>query len=271
MSRPRGEVPIDRYNVRLPEPDSNWVKNRAAAAGRSGPAVIADAVRAARLQQSGRDQEAEEACVLASPQFQAVVREKEELAVRVLELRRQLAQQKKATADELERTPRWAWPLDSLLADAEWWETWLPRLYELMGRDTGFQVDQRQAVDDRGYVDLMALLFPSTDGVTWRELVYPATAVANAVRVRPGKRSQPSTFSERADELTDARAQVWEPVIRHVARALAALEATERPDADAYRALQVQAEITGPWVGILRQLLGPSSRELVDRLGARPR
>ncbi len=164
-----------------------------------------------------------------------------------------------------------AWPLDSLLADTEWWDTWLPRLGELMGRDTGFDPNQRQVVDDRGYVDLMAQLFTPVDGVTWRELVYPAAAMADTVRVRSGKSSQPATFSERAEERINARAQVWEPVVRHVARALAALEATERPDADAYRAPQVQVEIARPWVGILRSLLGPSSRELLDRLGTRPR
>jgi hypothetical protein len=39
----------------------------------------------------------------------------------------------------------------------------------------------------------------------------------------------------------------------------------------AYRALQVQAEITGPWVDVLRRLLDPSFRELLGQLGGRPR
>jgi hypothetical protein len=263
MARPRGEVPIDRYNVRLPEPDSAWVKARAVAEAKTGPAVIGEAVRAARLRDAGGDQQAEEARVQASPQFQAVVREKEELSVRVLELRRQLAGRKKATPSQLEQTPRWAWPLDSLLGDEQWWDAWLPRLYELMGRDTGYDPTGRAPVDDRGYINLMELLFPAVDRVIWRSLMYPAAATADAALDRPEKMSQAATFTERGD----SRGKVWEPVIRHVARGLSALEATEQPDADAYRALQVQAEITGPWVSVLRQLAGPASRELLDRVG----
>jgi hypothetical protein len=268
MGRPRGEVPIDRFNVRLPEPDAEWVKARSAAGHRSCPAVIAEAVRAARLREAGTDQEADEARVLASPQFQAVQQEKEELAVRLLEVRRQLAQQKKATPPgELERMPRWSWPLDSLLGDAEWWDAWLPRLYELMGRETGYDPESRTAVDDRGYIDLMGLLFPAADRVTWRSLMYPVAATAGAGPGRTETRSPAATVSEPGED----RAHAWEPVIRHAARALTALEATERPDADAYRALQVQAEIMGPWVAVLRQLVGPSSRELLDRAGGRQR
>ncbi len=263
MARPRGEIPIERYNVRLPESDSAWVKARAVAEVKSSPSVIAEAVRAARLRDAGADQQAEEARVQASPQFQAVVREKEELSVRLLELRRQLAGRKKATPRQLEQTPRWAWPLDSLLGDEQWWDAWLPRLYELMGRDTGYDPTGRAPVDDRGYIDLMQLLFPAVDRVTWRSAMYPVAAAAGAVPDHLEKRSQAATFSGRSDVC----GQVWEPVIRHVARALSALEASERPDTDAYRAVQVQAEIMGPWVSILRQVAGPSSGELLDRVG----
>ncbi len=50
----------------------------------------------------------------------------------------------------------------------------------------------------------------------------------------------------------------------HVARALAALEATEAASADPYHAMRVQAEIGGPWVGTLRHLLGKSPAGLCD-------
>ncbi len=55
-----------------------------------------------------------------------------------------------------------------------------------------------------------------------------------------------------------------EPVIRHVTLALAALEATEASAADPYHAMRVEAEITGPWVSVLRHLLGKSPAELHD-------
>jgi hypothetical protein len=147
------------------------------------------------------------------------------------------------------------------LDDAEWWNAWLPRLYELLGRDA--RSGETRPVDDRGYVDLTAYLFPPIDGVTWRSLMWPVAATADAARNRTEKRSQAATVSEPGD----GRARVWEPVIRHVAVALAALEATARPGTDAYRALQAQTEITGPWVSVLRRVPGSQDNRPADKTG----
>jgi hypothetical protein len=59
-----------------------------------------------------------------------------------------------------------------------------------------------------------------------------------------------------------ATAGAWDAVVRHVALALAALEAIEQPEADPFHAMRVPSEIAGPWVGVLRHLLGESTPEL---------
>jgi hypothetical protein len=112
--------------------------------------------------------------------------------------------------------PRWRWQIGELLADAEWWDRWLPSLYELLGRD--LRADGGRArgggqpvVDSRGYSDLLEYLFPPTGGVTWRSPDYPAAAAAAADDAQEGM--PPSV-----------RHYAWEPVLRHVAAALCALE-----------------------------------------------
>jgi hypothetical protein len=248
MPRRRNEVETDRYNVGLPRPVSRRLRALAMEQRLSGPATIAMLVTAALGE---GDEDAEEASVQASPLFQRVVREKEELAAALTEVRRQLARQPGADASEATRLPRWAWPMDSLLADAGWWQMWLPRLYELLGSDLGLMVsDRRSNLDERGYVDLMGHLFPPVGGTTWRSPAYPD---ASRMCAAPDD----AIVSNRP-----RRSAVWEPVVRHVARALAALEATERAGADAYHALRVQAELSGPWIRTLRYLLGESPGEL---------
>lgn len=236
MGRPKSATPSQRYNVGLALPAAQWVKERAYDQRTSQPAIIAHAVEEIRLRDAtGR--EAEDARVRASPLFEEVVRENEELRRRVKELRRRLAERDDQATSGSD-APRWAWPMELLLGDVEWWERWLPRLYELLGREIGtYAGASNGAVDDRGYVDLLTFLFPAVDGRSWRDPDYGRA-------------------------LDSVRAHVWEPVIRHVALALAALEASEQPGTEPYVAMRSRAEIIGPWAGILRHLLGESSPEL---------
>jgi hypothetical protein len=197
-------------------------------------------------------------------------RQVQELTGRVEALRRQLAE--RAGGQVQQPAPRWEWPLDVLLADAEWWDRWLPRLYELLGRRLAPQAapSRRPAygerertpapaplVDERGYSDLLGFLFPPIADpqgmLTWRSPDYAAAAVIADAGAEGG--SSP----------TSIRAQVWEPVIRHVAEALSALESTGEPGADAYLRLRAEAEITGPWARTLRHLVGEEEPELPRR------
>lgn len=162
---------------------------------------------------------------------------------------RQLAQQRRTTPAELRNTPRWAWPIDCLLADADWWERWLPKLYQLMGSDgPGLSLPPTSG----GYVDLMELIFPPIGDAIWRSLQYPAAAAGATNSAGRGGVSDPG------------RAVSWEPVIRNVVRGLAALEETEQVGADPYHGMRVQAEISGPWISTLRRLLGTSPAGLRD-------
>jgi hypothetical protein len=63
---------------------------------------------------------------------------------------------------------------------------------------------------------------------------------------------------------------VWEPVIRHVARALTALETTSQAPGDAYSHLRVEAEIRGEWMRTLGALLGEGSGQRPDHLPRDP-
>ncbi len=199
------------------------------------------------------DEAWEEARVVASPLYRRLARRNEALDAALLESRKQLAKQRTTTTPaELAETPRWAWPLDCLLSDDHWWQLWLPKLYELLGSEAPGRGD---ALDDRGYVDLLAHLFPPIGDVTWRSPEY--TAAAHAITSAPHE-PRMGIGSGPVQPL------VWEPVIRHVAIALAALEAVRQSGADPYHAMRVQTEISGPWVGTLRHLLGKSPTELRD-------
>ncbi len=248
MSRRRNEVPTNRFNVSLPRPVAERVKALAEDQGRSSPAVIAALVMSMLC--DVEDETWEEARVVASPQYQRLARRNEVLDAALTEARRQLAEQRTTTLPaDLAETPRWAWPLDCLLADEQWWQRWLPRLHELLGSEAAGRGD---ALDDRGYVDLLAYLFPPIGEVTWRSLGYQAAAQAQARVPARGLVGGPG------------RAIAWEPVIRHAALALAALEATEVSGADPFHAIRVHAEVSGSWLSTLRHLLGKSPAELRD-------
>jgi hypothetical protein len=193
-----------------------------------------------------------------------------QLEAEVTRLQAQLTE-RQTVAELATQLPRWRWPLETLLADDPWWDEWLPLLGELIGRrleyDRGY--DDRQAetavVDDRGFADLMRYLFPdlrddSGEVVPWRSSAYPrhvrltweSTGPRSALRQRP------------------VRAEVWEPVIRHVARALTALETTSQAPGDAYTHLRVEAEIRGEWMRTLGALLGEEGGQRPDHLPRDP-
>jgi hypothetical protein len=110
--------------------------------------------------------------------------------------------QRQSVAD-LTSLPRWRWPLEALLADRAWWDEWLPRLGELLGRrleyDRGYGDRQPEpVVDDRGFADLMTYLFPNLrdergETVQWHSPEYARCALATS----PGKsRRRPSSIGE---------------------------------------------------------------------------
>lgn len=98
--------------------------------------------------------------------------------------------------------------------------------------------------DDRGYIDLMAYLFPPIDGVSWQSRCYRAAALVTA----PAPPAHRTPVARRGD--------VWEPVVRHVAEALCTLESTGADGTDAYLRLRAKAEIVGPWSETLLRLIG---------------
>jgi hypothetical protein len=157
--------------------------------------------------------------------------------------------------------PRWEWPLEDLLADREWWSAWLPRLYEVLGRPLAqYSVNGHQPHDERGYVDLMSYLFPPVrlgDQVAaeWHSLDYPAMvrrqSAAGGAAHRPG-RAAPSA----------GIADIWQPAIRRVAVALAALQQTAVPGADPVLRIRTEDELTGPWLRTLRRLTGDEMADL---------
>jgi hypothetical protein len=160
-----------------------------------------------------------------------------ELEAETARLQAQLAQ-RQAAADLEARLPRWRWPLETLLADRTWWDEWLPLLGELIGRNLEYDRaygdrQPRPIVDDRGFADLMGYLFPDLKGergqsVPWHSREYPRLA-----RVAWSHALAGSPLRQRPH-----RAEVWEPVVRHVARALTALETTSQAPSDAYAHLR---------------------------------
>jgi hypothetical protein len=145
------------------------------------------------------------------------------------------------------RGPRWEWPMAELLADRAWWERWLPRLGELLGRDLPASANGRgTGLDVRGYVDILGHLLPPVGAVTWHSPDYPRAATESG--------------------LPPARAQVWEPVVRHVAVALCALERCAEEGADPQLRLDCAERITGPWVRVLRNLVGEGQVEQLPKL-----
>ena len=66
--------------------------------------------------------------------------------------------------------------------------------------------------------------------------------------------------------LESARPVTWEPVIRHVAVALCALELTAAPHADPVLRIRTEAELTGSWLRTLRLLTGEETADLPSAL-----
>jgi hypothetical protein len=148
--------------------------------------------------------------------------------------------------------PRWEQPMDELLADASWWDRWLPRLYEVLGRaDAGIPYldDGETPADNRGYTDLMARLFPPLGEVNWRSPSYPQALAANPARPADVPR-------------LPARGHVWESVMRHVALALCALEDTGTGASSPHLRLEALTRITSTWVSVLHTLVGDGSLRL---------
>jgi hypothetical protein len=208
------------------------------------------------------------------PDAAAVALSRERDRVRQLEeevtrLQAQTGQQQPA-ADLTATVPRCRWPLERLLADRAWWDEWLPLLGELIGRhleyDRGYSDRQaRPVVDDRGFADLMGYLFPTLTAeggapVSWNSREYPRLArmTWNDAGARSPSRQRP------------VRAEVWEPVVRHVARALTALETTSQISSDAYTHLRAQAEIRGDWLRTLGAILGVGGPQRPDHVPREP-
>src|SRR5689334_16788079 len=95
MPRRRNDVPTQRFHVSLPGPAAERVRRLAEARRSSAPAVIASVVAASLMADADRDT-AEEARVQASPVFQRLLHEKEQLATSLAEASRKLAEHRAA-------------------------------------------------------------------------------------------------------------------------------------------------------------------------------
>ncbi len=147
---------------------------------------------------------------------------------------------------------RWRWPLDVLLADRKLWG-WYPELCALMGRRLQLPRPSRMGAGDNtpvldreGYADLLEFLFPAvatTGGVvTWRSTDYPA-----AVEAARGPQAEDSLPFR----------PTWERVIRHVVKALDALERSQSGGAgDPQQAMIIEDQLTHGWLVILKNLVG---------------
>lgn len=170
-------------------------------------------------------------------------------------LRRRL--QGAGSAAEDPGVPRWEWAIEDVLADRTWWATWLPRLYELLGRQVRRSTLSRTAVHDRrGYVDLLTFLFPPVrrNGLPpaeWQAPDYPFHV-----------RREAQTDRGTAVATASARPEVWEPVVRHVVVALCALEQTAAPGADPVLCIRTEDELATTWLRTLRRLTGDEPAEL---------
>lgn len=184
-------------------------------------------------------------------QLQAAVSERDRL-------RRQVHEQREVSTPPA--GPRYEWAIENLMRDQAWWEQWLPRLDQLMGR--WLSLSTMVPRDDHGYLDLGQRLFrpigsdsSEEEGVSWRSAQYPAAAWAR--------------WQETQDERWREQALVWEPVVRHLAEALCLLEDTA-DEGDAYLRLRAKDEITGPWLTALRTITGEEDlRNMPPEVGTR--
>jgi hypothetical protein len=191
-----------------------------------------------------------------------------ELEAEVTRLQAELAASQ-AAADVAASLPRWRWPIETLLADHAWWAEWLPRLGELIGRNLQYDhaYGGRQTepiVDDRGFADPMRYLFPDLqDGrgepVRWNSPEFPRHA-----------RLAWDSGGAGSPQARPIRAEVWEPVVRHVALALTALEMTSHDPRDAYAHLRAEAEVRSEWMKTLGAMLGEGMSTRPDHLPRDP-
>jgi len=163
--------------------------------------------------------------------------------------------------DQASNLPRWEWPVEDLLADRDWWELLLPRLYEVLGRQTHVYDPSLIVADDRGYVDLLGLLFPAIREqagavAEWHSREYPAHAK------RHWQHHAASSGIATEIAVGCQAAAMWEPVVRHVAKALSALEITSAPGADPILCIRAEDDIAGAWLRTLRRLTGADRADL---------
>jgi hypothetical protein len=244
MPRPRRAVPARRYHVTLDRAIADRLTAYAQATHRPAATAAASLIGDGLTRLDGDD----------PGELREARRQVAELTRRVESLRRQLAE--RTGREQVEHTARWEWPIDALLADTDWWDRWLPRFNELMGRGSAFagrSLTSELVTDERGYTDLLGFLFPaigSDDGeLTWRSLAYSEEA-----------RRRLSTSGSSVP--TSRAADVWQPVIRLVAEALCLLETTGQAGVDPYLRLRARAEIAGLWAQILAYLVGEKEHDL---------
>jgi hypothetical protein len=235
-----------RYHLTLEAADANlldaYARDQANPAATIGTNLLVEALRRAT---SGTDEPAAERRMVADLQAANAT------------LRRRL--QAAGTSTEAPPVPRWGWAIEGVLADRAWWETWLPRLNELLGRRyPRYGMGAEEAFDARGYADLMAFLFPPVrqNGrvvAEWHAPEYPRWALYVA-------RSEEHVIEATAP----ARPALWEPVIRHVVVALCALEQTSIPGADPVLLIRTENEVASSWLRTLRRLTGEDAADLPD-------
>src|SRR5262249_26466696 len=142
------------------------------------------------------------------------------------------------------KAPRWEWALEDLLADREWWAMWLPRLNELLGREVRpYGLPAADKLDTRGYVDLMTMLFPTVQ--LKGRLVAPWSSPAYPHHLRGGHEAEQSRQQPHLTAAPLTTAAAWEPVVRHVATALCAIEQTCVPGADPVLRIRTEDELAG--------------------------
>jgi len=228
MPRPRKAEPSRHYKLTLDAADAAVLDRYAEHLGKRPATVAAILLREAVQRASG----AAEGDELSEARRHIAALEAERDG-----LRRHVQQPRGGGGPD---APRYEWPMVDLLADDDWWDRHLP---------------PDAVLDSRGYLDLLTLLFPPRQRggrvvATWRSIDYVAIATGQA---------QPKTTASAA------MADAWEPVIRHVAEALCALERTGEPGADPYLRLRAEDELSGPWLRILLQLIGQRSPEDLPR------
>ena len=211
MARPRRTNGSRRYFVTVSLKDAERIESYAAAVDRRPTTVAGDLLRAGLAVATGE----------VDDDLAAAKR-------RIEELEHQLAAVFKAhrppePTDTNHTRARWEWPIEDLLVDDAWWDRWLPRLYELLGRnlqDTGSKrahgLGQAQpVVDSRGYGDLMSYLFPPVQAngreLTWRSVDYPKAAV-DAARQETNESVLPSSgpmYGSRFLDTSPSRCAPW--------------------------------------------------------------